>query len=271
MKSTDAQQIVSNHNLIRDVRDERLANEFSTLMLMMLMHNTISDKIKCSTITGWYLSSYPYYRLNYYDEIQVSQVLGVYMLFSPEFLCRFDTIIEIGTYNGGFTLYLNDAKRSDTKLVSYDIDETLNTAKNLEAAKDIDFRIESCFSKKAKNDIISMIGEDKRVLLLCDGGNKTLEFNTFSKYLKSGDVIGIHDFKRDEEYYKFCTNYWQWPYGAESSLDDIQTSIKKFKLKEYTGTLAPFYFWGLYEKENVSPKNKTIKKSVKKKKIGKLL
>ena len=48
---------------------------------------------------------------------------------------------------------------------------------------------------------------DVKCFVLCDGGDKKREFNTFSKFLKPGDVIGCHDFI-DETIPNFTPDYW---------------------------------------------------------------
>ena len=73
--------------------------EFNAIMLNILLQNTMSNKIEFSNITGWH-QSHPYLRLNFYNRIQISQVLGVYLALNPTYISEFNTIIEIGTYNG---------------------------------------------------------------------------------------------------------------------------------------------------------------------------
>ena len=47
----------------------------------------------------------------------------------------------------------------------------------------------NCFSEETHNEIKQLIEDkSKRVLLLCDGGNKMKEVETFCKYLKSTDI-----------------------------------------------------------------------------------
>lgn len=221
--------------------------EFHNYMLYSMLINTISDKLQVSTLTNWH-PSHPYYRLNFYDHIQVSQVLGVYLLFTPEFVKQFDTIIEIGTFNGGLSAYLHDMKNSNAKLVSYDIDGTINTAKLHRNRTEIDFRVEDCFAETTKQDIIDMIKSSGKTLVLCDGGDKPLEFNVFSEYLKPGDMIGLHDFRLDDVSFSGVASYWQWPYKSDASIDDIKKSIEKYNLKPYENNNAPFFLWGLYVK-----------------------
>jgi hypothetical protein len=69
--------------------------DFNSIMLNHFLTRTADPKIQFSEITNWH-SSHPYYRLNYYNNIQISQVLGIYLLFNKDWLSQFDNIIEIG-------------------------------------------------------------------------------------------------------------------------------------------------------------------------------
>jgi hypothetical protein len=218
--------------------------DFNAIMLNILLQKTISDKINFSNIMPWH-QSHPYLRLNYYNGIQMSQVLGVYLVLSPDFIQQFDTIVEIGTYNGGLTSYLYDMKKENAKLVSYDIDGKINHTKRT----DIDFRVEDCFEEKAFNDIVEMIASPGRVLLICDGGDKPKEFNTFSKFLKSNDIIMAHDYKVDDAHWREATDYWQWPYEFDTTYDMIKEGVEENDLKPYKNEQFNFYLWTAYIKK----------------------
>jgi hypothetical protein len=214
---------------------------FYAQMLNYLLIEDSSVNISFSEVTNWH-SSHPYYRLNFYNNIQISQVLGIYLFFNKDYLNQFDNIIEIGSYNGGLSSYLFDTKRKDTFFISYDIDQSLNQSNRI----DISFVIKDCF--EAKDEIKNFIGREGRTLVICDGGHKTKEFNLFSNYLKYNDVIILHDYKQDEESWKEYTNYWQWPYGHECSYEEVKEAITLNGLKEYFNKKANFYLWGSYIK-----------------------
>jgi hypothetical protein len=218
--------------------------DFSAYQLNLLLQKTISDKITFSPITNWH-QSHPYLRLNFYNGIQMSQCLGVYVGLNPDYLSTFTNIIEIGTYNGGLTSWLFDNLKEGGKLISYDIDGTINQANR----KDIDFRVESCFDEQPFKDIIELIQSEGRTLVVCDGGDKPKEFNTFSEYLKSGDVIIAHDFAESEEEWKEKTDYWQWPYEADTTPQSIEEGIIKNNLEAYKYEEMKFLLWASYIKK----------------------
>lgn len=226
------------------MEDYKVKFDFNAMMLNILLQQTMSDKITFTKITEWH-KSHPYLRLNIYNGIQVSQVLGVYLALNPNYIKEFDTIIEIGTYNGGLTSWLYDNKNTNSMVVSYDINGEINHTKR----NDIDFRVEDCFDEKSFNDIISYIQRNGKTLVVCDGGDKPKEFNTFSEYLKSGDVIIAHDYKVNDEHWKLITDYWQWPYEADTTYDSIKDAVEKNGLEPYRNEEFNFYLWTSYIKK----------------------
>jgi hypothetical protein len=220
--------------------------DFNAQMLNLLLNKTTSDKIQFSDTTNWH-NSHPYYRLNYYNGIQISQVMGIYLLFNKDFLSLFSNIVEIGSYNGGLSSYLYDTKSKDSLFVSYDIAPEINTAKP--QRPEIDFRIGDCFEKKYFDEIVSHIVRPGKTLMICDGGNKTKEFNEFSKYLKKDDIIILHDYKHYDTSFEEACQYWQWPYGNETHYDEIKDSVSKNGLNEYNSNVFNFFMWGAYIKK----------------------
>lgn len=220
-------------------------NTFS-ILLNILSNNVLNaPDIQIGVQNNWH-SSHPFYRIHGYKGIQVSQVMGIYLMFNKDFLSKFDTIIEIGTYNGGLSTWVFDNKQETAKFVTYDIDITVR-APNLNPM--IDSRLGDCFSESTFNDIIKMIKSNGKCLVLCDGGNKPKEFNEFSKYLKSGDHIMCHDYCKDENNHQFITSYWQWPYHVDTFYENIENSITENNLEPYMHDSWQFFLWGSYIKK----------------------
>jgi len=154
---------------------------------------------------------------------------------------QFDTIIEIGTGRGGLTSYIFNKKKIGSKLMSFDIKDRKNikTIVNEEC-----FIIGDCFNQQNKKSIIETITSNGKVLLLCDGGNKEKEFNTFKDHLKINDVIMLHDFSADGEEYKKYQSDNNWVTNSESHLRNINTNgLKKFMFDEFKSV-----FWGCFKK-----------------------
>jgi hypothetical protein len=222
--------------------------DFNAQMLNHLLNKHVSDKIQFTEITQWH-ESHPFYRLNYYDGIQISQVLGIYLLFNEDWLSQFDNIIEIGSYNGGLSSYVYDRSKQDSFFVSYDIDPSINQAKL--KRKDIDFRIGDCFDPQVFKEITEHISRPGRTLMVCDGGNKTKEFIEFSSYLKKDDIIILHDYKDEnyEDLFFEAKNYWQWPYMFECSYNSIEAAVADNNLKKYQYEKFLYYMWGAFIKK----------------------
>lgn len=148
---------------------------------------------------------------------------------------QFDLIIEIGTFSGALTLFLAD--NFGGFVYTFDLNEpelllSFNKRKNLFFLK------EDVFLTKTLINILS--NNNKRILLLCDGGNKIKEFNTFAKHLKYNDVIMAHDYfktraEHDPKKWKSC----------EIVFKDIESSCKLNKIEPYYPKFSEvFWFCG---------------------------
>jgi hypothetical protein len=130
------------------------------------------------------------------------------------------TVVEIGTGRGGFTRFLSECtSKYGGTLWSMDVENSIEYPLLGRA----EFIVANCFERA--DMIESMIKTEGKTFLLCDGGNKEKEFNTFSRLLKPGDVIGAHDWINDR-IPNFCPDYWSWSEVSEfnlnlSGLDDF--------------------------------------------------
>jgi len=182
------------------------------------------------------------------DGIHVGQTPNVIDLFK-NIIPQFDTIIEIGTHRGGFTYFFNNIKSKNTELISFEIniknidDRVLNS--------EIDIVIGDCFDTQYEIMIKNKISSGGRTLLLCDGGNKNKEFNTFSKYLKPDDVIMLHDYKDSQQSWNYYCKQNDWNFAPESSYDKISDSINNNNLKKYMYDEFCSVFWGSFIKDNI--------------------
>jgi cephalosporin hydroxylase len=217
---------------------------FTSMLQLMMQYVSDNNNIILDRQNNWH-DSHPYYRIHFYKNIQVSQAMGIYLMFNKYFLSKFDTIIEIGTYNGGLSTWLFDNKKEGAKFVTYDIDIKVRS-KHLN--KEIDARIEDCFSETTFNDIVNMIETGGRCLVLCDGGDKPKEFIEFSKYLKSGDHIMCHDYCKNENGHNLATTFWQWPYHIDTFYNMIETSVIENGISPYNHDTWEFFLWGSYIK-----------------------
>jgi hypothetical protein len=160
---------------------------------------------------------------------------------------NFSNIIEIGTHDCGMstlfslyclnsqtpavcenqtepTLYKNKTHHKSLKrFYTFDIEERDLGSINLIEKMGAVFEKKDCF--EYEKEISNLIKKNGRTLLLCDGGDKPKEINTFCKYLKSGDVIMGHDFffgKNEED--KFLGKTW---HGKELEFNDVKESFNE--------------------------------------------
>ena len=167
----------------------------------------------------------------YKNKYTAQQTQDVWPLFE-EFLLKekFQRIFEIGTASGGLTQFISEFSKEnniDTEIMTVDIKPTNK--------KLIEMGVQSLQIDYTKNisEIEKFIKTDKKLLILCDGGNKVKEFNFFSKYIKVGDFIMAHDYADSYEYLKnhIKNNNWGW---CEITANDIKDINNNFKLIEYT-------------------------------------
>lgn len=128
----------------------------------------------------------------------------------------FDTIIELGTDYGGLTNLLADHLIStQAKVYTYDINPYRFVSHNPK----IVFNVKDVFS--IESEIAHLIQSSKRTLLLCDGGNKKKEFETFHKYLKPNDIIMAHDYAPNEIIFQeqYVNRIWSWLEFQDSYAD----------------------------------------------------
>jgi hypothetical protein len=113
-------------------------------------------------------------------------------------VCR---ILEIGTFHGNFSLYLMlycmscKADFFTYDIVNWRVFDHRPNIKNI-------LNFDKCFKQwdvfEHELEIGDIIKRKGVTILFCDGGNKEKEFNTFSKHLKTKDLIAIHDWKSKE-------------------------------------------------------------------------
>jgi hypothetical protein len=100
--------------------------------------------------------------------------------------------VEIGTAYGGFPIIVRENGFTGV-ITTYNIKNELNAdVEHLFVTHNISHIIRDVFT--VVDEIGSLIKSDGRTLLMCDGGDKAMEFNLFANYLKQGDVIVAHDY-----------------------------------------------------------------------------
>lgn len=128
----------------------------------------------------------------------------------------FERVVELGTQNGGFTIFLS---RLFPEVFTFDNKSLRKTLEILNKLNNVHFAEVDIF--KFTDDIGLLISQKGKTLLLCDNGNKIKEVATFKKYLKSGDFIMAHDYAKSREYFKkeIQGKYWNCLEITDNDID----------------------------------------------------
>jgi predicted O-methyltransferase YrrM len=187
------------------------------------------------------------------ENILAAQVPRTVEIFN-KIIKDFDLIIEIGTYTGGFAIWLNNNKKEDCKFITYEINDSIIKIP-LENPAYKCIRISDCFSNESISELSEMISQKGRVLFLCDGGNKIDEFKIYSKLLKKNDVIMMHDYVDSpnelDKWNDIKSKYnildgFKLPEASYSQVENLlsENKLKKFMYDDFLSV-----FWGSFIKE----------------------
>lgn len=169
---------------------------------------------------------------------------------------NFDTIIELGTHDGGLStlfaiycygsqhkayaghdgepsLYKNNShNKSPKQFHTFDIFQ--RDIPRIEMLKMLgtNFRQIDFLTDQANiNYIGGLIKNGGSTLVLCDGGNKPKEFELFSPFLKKGDIIMAHDWAYDKEAFAKIKERGIWM-GQETEWSQIKDSCEKYDIMQ---------------------------------------
>ena len=165
----------------------------------------------------------------------------------PKILSEFTTIIELGTFTGVFTKWLSENISDKCKIITYDINPNYREVGEL---KNTTFRIADILEPQTIFEIISLIEFGGKVLFLCDGGDKETEFKLYSKFLKHGDVIMLHDYEHTEEEYQEIKQSIGWTTVSESHYKNLDRYLEDLQLVPYMYEDFKKVLWGSFVKKN---------------------
>jgi hypothetical protein len=153
-----------------------------------------------------------------YKGLTIKQVKGIFDVFEEFFNKRyFDNIYEIGSGNGGFSMWL--AKKAN------EMNATFTTVDIKPIEKEVQSEIEfygGVFKnvEHKQGNVDEVLIKGRHNLLLIDGAEKVPPFKYFAKFIRPGDFMLTHDFYSNEEDYEYGT----------FTLKDVATSIIENKL-----------------------------------------
>lgn len=154
-------------------------------------------------------------------------------------LYRPERIIEIGSYNGGFTIALAFAGwTQDVAVYSFDVMEAPSEQwRDIARFLNVKFYRGDVFQAEAQELIRGFVQLDGPSFVLCDGGDKPREFEEFSSYLKRGDIIAAHDF--------YTPPHWE---ASEITLEHCERIAVKRGLTRWNADLFSLAGWIAYAK-----------------------
>jgi 23S rRNA U2552 (ribose-2'-O)-methylase RlmE/FtsJ len=151
-------------------------------------------------------------------------------------------IIELGTCCGGFTVFLkkHPLVPSNCELYTYDFtdwnlsgrDGATKDGREILKSLNIKFIQADIFAEETIKNVKNLIQMEGTSIVFCDGGDKKVEFNLFSEFLKSGDIILAHDYIDTVENFEanFKGKIWD---GQEIKESDITGACQKYNLKPF--------------------------------------
>ena len=103
--------------------------------------------------------------------------------------CDVNMIVELGTFQGGFTKHLEDAF-PEIPIYSYDNVDLIKGNRQYYSDRVV-FRVESVLTDC--ESLLVLLNNPLVKLLYCDNGKKKQEVAMYSQYLFHGDFIAVHD------------------------------------------------------------------------------
>lgn len=152
------------------------------------------------------------------------------------------TIIELGSFSGGFTIALGvHAWNIGCKVHGFEIHACPHTKlKPLSDFLGVEFHTGDLF--KDPDLVRRLVNGPGVTYLLCDNGNKKKEFNEFAGSLKHGDVIAAHDYCSGPE----ASEWWPW---REIVKEDVAKSVAAYELEPWMQQHFDMAGWLVYKRK----------------------
>jgi hypothetical protein len=178
-----------------------------------------------------------------YKGIQCGQANGFAHVLNSLFLKQsFKNVIELGTQNGGTSLFLNDLMKlyGGNNFITFDVNKC-GVGVNQVIGDFLN-------NQDTINLVKANIQKEGKTLLFCDGGDKSREFNSFSPFLKDGDFIMLHDYAHDDNFFneEIKGKIWYW---HEAKFAEIKDSVDKYNLVSYNTAQMAVFVYGCFFKQ----------------------
>jgi len=159
-------------------------------------------------------------------------------------------IIEFGARTGGLSVFLSlYSKLKNCEFITFEHAEISNPLIYENIINQFNGKIyyEDIFSENIINLLKEKIINSERSILFCDAV-KIKEFNLYSDFMKSGDIILAHDYAHDDEDFEKIFNEQIW-FCNEIQYKDIEESCKKNNLDYLNFELFRTSAWGVFIKK----------------------
>jgi cephalosporin hydroxylase len=161
-------------------------------------------------------------------------------------------ILEIGTATGGLTSFINYVGKESNdafKMISVDIYEQPQYSVLREEG--VTVLVENIFDWNnntiINKEVRTMLLDNTRKIIFCDGGNKIKEFNLLAQYLRPHDFILAHDYVENRDTFASSFNGVRWNW-MEISDADILDTCATYNLVDYNRPVFSNVVWTCKEK-----------------------
>lgn len=180
-------------------------------------------------------------KLKIYKDVPTKQSTDILKTFPQLMQGKFKRILEIGTYCGGLSLLVTELA-PDAEYLGYEIDGSVvhQNVSHLNI-KTVDFIADLDY-------IEEYIQREGRCLVLCDGGNKQMEFTVLSPLIKVNDVIMTHDYLDNtvhpESVYRSVEGFRK----PETTKTMLQSVANRYNLSDECDIDFTYSLWSYWRK-----------------------
>jgi len=154
----------------------------------------------------------------------------------PEYFERYldiikpDRILELGTANGGLTRILRN--NTEVPILTVEKEEIHIDSRTYSIA---DVYVADFFDVEFISTILlPFISRPGRTLVLCDAFNKIHQYRKFVRFIKTDDVIAVHDYFPSRKYFEdnIKGKRWNWCDITDEDMDEVNREFDMVDIGE---------------------------------------
>lgn len=153
-------------------------------------------------------------------------------------------VLEIGTGLGGFARFLSTYLRPGATLVTVDRKQRWSDV----WPHNVMFMLHDVRQNPVALEVLLRVMA-RPILLMCDNGNKIWEVNHYGPLLQAGDVLAVHDYATDLDWFheRLRGKLWDWHECDERDIASVLADGFE-PISEEVFSIAA---WGVWEKRAV--------------------